>query len=246
MKLNNKIKFYPVNSEVAELIESPTPASKYNIPDWFRRIPKYNNGASKFFYNQGSTNLTVKSCLPVVDAFTSGYTINLHCDIQVTQHNGQTVFQWAHNQYGIPEPVRSRPKVDNPELNNCGWHNLDGYEDLNFNWMPSWSIKTPNGYSSIFTHPINRVDLPFYTLGGVVDTDGWGDAGSHPFLLKKGWEGIIEKGTPIIQVIPFKRENWLSDVDNTMTKEYDKQIGRRDSYLKDYYKKFIWSNKSYK
>jgi hypothetical protein len=112
--------------------------------------------------------------------------------------------------------------------------------------MPSWSIKTPKGYSSIFTHPINRVDLPFYTLGGVVDTDGWGDAGSHPFLLKKGWEGIIEKGTPIIQVIPFKRENWLSDIDNTMTKEYDKQIGKRDSYLKDYYKNFIWSSKSYK
>ena len=243
MKLNNKIKFYPVNFDTGELIEPPTPASKYNIPDWFKKLPKYTFGASKFFYNGGS-NLTVKSCLPVVDAFTSGYTINLHCDVQVTQNNGIPIFQWAYNQVGVPEPVRYRPKVDESSV--CGWNGLDGYEDLNFNWMPSWSIKTPKGYSSIFTHPINRVDLPFYTLGGVIDTDGWGDAGNHPFLLKRGWEGIIPKGTPIIQVIPFKRENWKSDIDKTMTKEYYKQIGRRDSYLKDYYKKFIWSSKSYK
>jgi hypothetical protein len=243
LKLNNKIKFYPINSEVAELIESPTPSSKYNIPDWFRKLPKYTNGASKFIYNH-EPNLTVKSCLPVVDAFTSGYTINLHCDIQVTQKDGRTIFQWAYEQYGVPGPVRPRDTIVSPQK--CGWNNIEGYEDLNFDWVPSWSIKTPKGYSSMFTHPINRVDLPFYTLGGVLDTDGWGDAGNHPFLLKKGWEGIIEKGTPIIQVIPFRRENWLSDVDKSMTKEYDKQIGRRDSYLKDYYKKFIWSSKSYK
>ena len=243
MKLNNKIKFYPINSEVAELIEPPTPSSKYNIPDWFRKLPKYTNGASKFIYNHES-NLTVKSCLPVVDAFTSGYTINLHCDIQVTQQDGRTIFQWAYDQDGVPGPVRPRNTIVSPQK--CGWNNIEGYEDLNFDWAPSWSIKTPKGYSSMFTHPINRVDLPFYTLGGVLDTDGWGDAGNHPFLLKKGWEGIIQKGTPIIQVIPFKRENWLSDVDKTMTKEYEKQIGRKDSYLKDYYKKFIWSSKSYK
>jgi hypothetical protein len=243
LKLNNKIKFYPINSEVAELIESPTPSSKYNIPDWFRKLPKYTNGESKFIYNH-EPNLTVKSCLPVVDAFTSGYTINLHCDIQVTQKDGRTIFQWAYEQYGVPGPVRPRDTIVSSQK--CGWNNIEGYEDLNFDWVPSWSIKTPKGYSSMFTHPINRVDLPFYTLGGVLDTDGWGDAGNHPFLLKKGWEGIIEKGTPIIQVIPFRRENWLSDVDKSMTKEYDKQIGRRDSYLKDYYKKFIWSSKSYK
>lgn len=244
MKPSKKIKFYPVTIQTGKLIEPPTPASKYNIPDWFRKLPKYNFGASKFFYN-GMTNLTVKSCLPVVDGFTSGYTINLHCDIQVTQENGKTIFRWSYMQPGVPEPVRERVKTYIP-TDTCGWDGIDGYEDLNFNWFPSWSIKTPKGYSSIFTHPINRVDLPFYTLGGVIDTDGWGDPGNHPFLLKKGWEGIIPKGTPIVQVIPFKRENWSSDADKTMTDEYDKQLSKRDSYLKDYYKKFIWSSKSYK
>lgn len=242
MKLNKTIKFYPVNTKAGEIIEPPTPASKYNIPHWFRSLPKYISGDSKFSYK--SNNLTVKSCLPVVDAFTSGYTINLHCDVYVTKENGSTVFTWSYIKEGIPEPVRSRiPNIDNQK---CPWDNMEGYEDLNFNWFPSWSIRTPKGYSCIFAHPINRVDLPFYTLGGIMDTDGWGDAGNHPFLLKKDWEGIIPKGTPIIQIIPFKRENWISETDRSMAKEYDKQLSQRDSYFKDYYKKFVWSSKSYK
>jgi hypothetical protein len=243
LKLNNKIKFYPVSTEAGELIEPPTPAYKHNIPDWFRNLPKYAFGSSKFFYNKGP-NLTAKSCLPLVDAFTSGYTINLHCDIQVKKENGNIVFTWAYRQNGVPEPVGQRNT--NKDAMVCGWDDIYGYEDLNFNWFPSWSIKTPPGYSCIFTHPINRVDLPFYTLGGVIDTDGWGDAGNHPFLLKKDWEGIIPKGTPIIQVIPFKRQDWSSDADKDMTKEYNKKIAQKNSYLKDYYKKFVWSSKSYK
>jgi hypothetical protein len=112
--------------------------------------------------------------------------------------------------------------------------------------MPAWCIKTPKGYSSVFTHPINRPDLPFYTLGGVIDTDKWGEAGSHPFLLKKGWEGIIPAGTPIIQIIPFKREGWVNKVNRLMSGEYIKKIFLRDRYLKDFYKIFAWSSKSYK
>lgn len=226
------------------LIEPPTPSSKYNIPQWFKNLPKYMYGKSNFFWDNG-TNLTVKSCLPVVDGFTAGYTINLHCDIQVTIENNKTAIRWAYPVPEIPSPVVARVTEDK-EGKQCGWNKMDGYDDLNFNWMPSWCLRTPKGYSSLFTHPINRVDLPFYTLGGVIDTDKWGESGNHPFLLKKNWEGIIPKDTPIIQVIPFKRESWKSDVDVKMTDEYVKQISKRDSYLKDYYKKFLWSSKSYK
>jgi hypothetical protein len=50
----------------------------------------------------------------------------------------------------------------------------------------------------------------------------------------------------LLQIIPFKRENWISEADRSMAKEYDKQLSQRDSYFKDYYKKFVWSSKSYK
>ncbi len=32
-----------------------------------------------------------------------------------------------------------------------------------------WTIEAPEGYSLLFTHPVNRFDLPFTTLTGWVD-----------------------------------------------------------------------------
>jgi hypothetical protein len=112
--------------------------------------------------------------------------------------------------------------------------------------VPAWSIKTPNGYSSLFTHPINRIDLPFYTLGGIVDTDKWGEAGNHPFVFKNGWEGIIPKGTPYAQIIPFKRDNWESIIKPELHGYHEKNIRKRDSILRGWYKKNAWSTKRYR
>lgn len=243
---NKEILFYPNNSACAKYIDPPEPSSKNNIPLWYRQLPKYANNEKKFNFVNRVSNLTVKSCLPIVDAFTAGYTFVLHCDVQVHRNKDNSAFMtWAFNHSEIAGPVTPR-SIDVIDSSFCGWKDLDGYDNLEFNWMPLWSVKTPKGYSSLFTHPINRIDLPFYTLGGVLDTDGWGDAGNQPFLLKSGWEGIIPKGTPIFQVIPFKRDNWEGLANKDMTGEYIKQIHKRNSFLKDYYKKNIWSSKNYK
>jgi hypothetical protein len=137
-------------------------------------------------------------------------------------------------------PVTERPKQ--------GTHlpDIEGYEPLGFNWMPSWSVITPPGYSCHFIHPINRIDLPFYTLGGVIDTDKWGEAGSHPFYIKNGFEGIIPKGTPFVQIIPFKRDDWKSQINDDMNGRHVKKVQERDSVLIGWYKKFAWGNKSYR
>jgi hypothetical protein len=34
---------------------------------------------------------------------------------------------------------------------------------------------------------------------------------NSPFIIKSGFEGIIEKGTPMFQVIPFKRADWQAE-----------------------------------
>ena len=238
---DNKILFYPATDFAAKHIDPPSTASSSNIPDWYRNLPKYINN-DKNFKSANNNNLTVKSCLPVVDSFTMGYTIQLYCDVQVTRPNGKIQFDWNFVTNEIQPPVTVRPENDQK----VGWKNIYGYEELSFNWMPQWSIKTPKGYSCFFVHPLNRPDLPFYTLDGVIDTDSWGEAGNHPFLLKKDWEGIIPVGTPIIQIIPFKRESWHSKVDKEMTNESTKKYFLRDRYLKDFYKKKCWSSKTFK
>jgi hypothetical protein len=78
-----------------------------------------------------------------------------------------------------------------------------------------------------------------------MDTDGWGDAGNHPFM-KKNWSGVIPAGTPVIQIIPFKRDDWDSNIDKTMIGEYWKKIIARDKKLKNYYKTNHWKSKQYR
>lgn len=256
IKKYKDILFYPVNEDCADLTDPPMPASKY-IPDWYKNIPKYTNNDKKFSLKNNIRNQTVKSCLPVLDSFTTGYMFVLNCDIQVNRNSDGSVqinsafgdrnISSDRTKFGVPAAVLSRKQNSEQKVDeSCAWSDIEGYDPLEFNWFPSWNVRTPKGYSAIFCHPINRIDLPFYTLGGIIDTDGWGDAGSHPFLLKKGWEGIIKKGTPIFQVIPFKRDNWQNKVDKTMIKEYNKQISKRDSFLYDYYKKFVWNSKNFK
>jgi hypothetical protein len=73
-----------------------------------------------------------------------------------------------------------------------------------------WTIEAPDGYSILFTHPINRRDLPFTTLTGIVDCDRYVDNRIHfpAHWHDASFNGVLPKGTPIVQCIPFKRDSW--------------------------------------
>jgi hypothetical protein len=239
------ILFYPNDEHVAKFLTPPKTSSSSNIPNWHKSLPKYMYNDKKFV-NRLTSNLTAKSCLPLTDAFTAGYVFTLPYDVYTSKdENGNRFFSWSHQPAQKIHPiVAERPIGNKKEL--TGWNDLYGYEDLSHNWWAHWGVKTPPGYSCIFTHPINRTDLPFYTLGGILDADDWGEAGYQPFLMKKDWEGTISVGTPFMQVIPFKRENWKHTVDNSMTEEHEKNISKQTTFLQGFYKNKIWKNKTYR
>ena len=73
-----------------------------------------------------------------------------------------------------------------------------------------WTIEAPPGYSLLFTHPVNRTDLPFTTLTGLVDCDTFNDSPVN-FPARwhdTGFNGVLPKGTPVAQCLPVKRESW--------------------------------------
>ena len=76
-----------------------------------------------------------------------------------------------------------------------------------------WAVHTPPGYSVLVTAPFNRTDLPFEPLTGVIDTDRSNSILHLPMFcnLPDGMH-VIEKGTPVAQVIPFKREEFAVSV----------------------------------
>jgi hypothetical protein len=58
---------------------------------------------------------------------------------------------------------------------------------------------------------VNRADLPFTTLTGLVDSDLYVDSLVH-FPARwhdQNFNGVVPKGTPVAQCIAIKRENWI-------------------------------------
>jgi hypothetical protein len=110
--------------------------------------------------------------------------------------------------------------------------------------------KLPKGWSALITSPNNRFDLPFRATTGIVDSDLFygmsaGQGGNYPFYLNKGFEGIIPVGTPMYQIIPFKRENWKS----TQLKYDEEDAIKKHTNIRRHfvsgYKKEYWQKKTF-
>jgi len=216
-----------------DFIDVPKPAYKY-FPEWFKKSNLYVvEGESK-----SDSQKTFKHCMPFMDSLTSGYINELWADIQVIQKNGKPVMYWKENGVSvISDKTPGTYGLMTPPI---------GYSAEMFGFMYSNYLKTPPGYSVLITQPFNRTDLPFYALTGIVDADTHPlYPGSYPIFIKEGFSGVIPKGTPILQILPFKRESWKSREDKDLLIEgrLTRKIARL--FLEFWYKKNAWVKKSY-
>lgn len=250
-----------------ENIYPPEPASK-NIPDWYKDLESYmTENGKKVPDGNGGTTGTIKRCMPVFDAINSGYIIKTPVDVYVSQkpaeygdkshfeETGETImlteekikdkglpltapyYEWANFSILGFHPVEQAP--NHPNRNN--------HQGTYPKWMNPWAIQTPPGYSVMFVQPWHRESV-FTILPGIVDTDMYNAAVNFPFVLNDtSWEGLIPAGTPIAQVIPFKRDEWKMEIGN-----YDDFIKQSETVNKlrtrffDSYKNQFRQKKEYK
>jgi len=203
-------------------ILKPAPSSKF-VPAWFRKMEPVTEGI-----------MTVKKCVPFLDALTSGYTIPLPADVYWNKKNKEFTTDAINTVVSAHHLVQSE-NVKIPEE----------YDPQPHKWISYWHIKTPRGYSSLITQPLNRPDLPFYCFSGVVDTDKHPMIINFPFVLRKDFNGKIEAGTPLVQIIPFKRDRWSSDfIDEGESHFYPNQHKVEQPPF-GYYKRKFWERKSF-
>jgi hypothetical protein len=237
-----KVQFEPFDKEAELLFEMPKPAAK-SIPGWYKDMAVHMDGEKTAGLSKTTnvvSNLTLKGCSPFLDALTSGYMFELPFDIEFRRNEeGMINIRWATNvnYIGSHGPDQA-PGLPGP---------VGGSETL-LKWRPGWRIITPKGYSALFTHPLNRHDLPFRTFSGVVDTDMYELGVEFPFQLLNNIEEdifILKKGTPICQVIPFKREDWKSE-EVPFDEDANKKNGfKLKSEIVRSYKKQFWKKKNY-
>ncbi|UBF19108.1 hypothetical protein HRTV-14_gp35 [Halorubrum phage HRTV-14] len=194
---------FVTEEELYGAIPEPIPANKV-LPDWYKRLGQYFDPGE-----QGSTNIrnrirgsTVKRCAPFMEAMTMGWIIPLAAEVQFIAEDGFVEYKWEF----------SREMISNHELEQVGGEMFPNHEWPIMKFNNYWSMKVPDGYSALITNPMNRPGQPFTTFSGVVDIDNYFNEVNAPFMWTGGdFEGIFDAGTPIVQVIPFKRDTMITD-----------------------------------
>jgi|SRR6056300_691881 hypothetical protein len=236
--MTNIIKFHLVQDFPKTLVLPPLPSKKL-IPDWFKKIPPNNKN-----------DLTVKKCVPFIDAMGAGYTILSHMDIYIYQTTDKQVRIWTPDKE-LEELSKRWPPIETHPGRQFPGSPMTGYTVLKF--MSPWIVETPPEYSTLFLPPINRLEIPLVPLVGLVDTDSYYNNVNIPFihtaLEPDEKKHMIPAGTPICQVIPFKRDEWKAEYTWTEQEQIDKQQEERKKITKerlDWYKNHAHQKKIFK
>jgi hypothetical protein len=225
--MSKKVIFRPTSEKIYYAVNSPKPAKAY-IPKWYKDVPK--------FEDHTMTRTTIKGCMPFLDSLTSGYIQETWCDLYVESTDDSVTWNFPDD-ITLVEDRKGKNRYAVPD------------EFLNFelNWQQPWIPQLPKGYSMIYTHPFNRQDLPFLSVSAIIDNDNFymENQANHPFFIKRGFTGIIPKGTPMYQMIPIKRDRWTSE-----TQEFDKELFYRFRSVRQFfnsgYRNMYWQKKEYR
>jgi hypothetical protein len=221
------------SAELQNLIPRPIPAA-LGLPAWYKALPQ-----KAFSPTMGGEIHGLKKCPPFIDAMTYGFLIPLAIDLTV--QDGE--FSWD---FDVPKDFVSEYSHSPISFHDSSQAaGTPFFDDDRFiiKFTNFWTIQSPPGYSLLFTHPINRPDLPFTTLTGLVDCDTFHET---PVNFPARWHdtsfnGVLPKGTPVAQCLPVKREKWtasfeaLSDKATTSLIEIKETLGREtDVYRRQY------------
>lgn len=231
-------------TETFDSIPHPKPASQF-VPSWFKELPSQ---LTEDITDPGSA----KNCLPFLDSFTSGYIIPLWEDVYIVTGKDESIdkeiiyYKWPANIDNHHNGVVSNHSYEQIAGSPISKTPL-GHAPLKFN--SPWSIRTPKGYSCLITMPFNRNDQPFQIFTGIVDTDNYTAPISFPFVfLENQFDDILRKGTPLVQVIPFKRDNWKSTI-LPLTGKNKRMVKRCENLIRGVfrkgYRKYFWHKKKF-
>jgi hypothetical protein len=209
-------------------------AIKHFLPEWYRK-----SETTFVDKRDGAEKHGLKTCVPFLDAMLSGYTLVTPVDIYVSRNDDGTLRLGWNGPEELGHFVAERPKELGELIPTPA-----GHLENHLVWANEWGLRLPRGWSALICHPLNRFDLPFTTMSGIMDSDKFWANGNVPFYLKADFIGTIPAGTPIAQIIPIKRASWLAKYDQSLVNEYGKQ-GTLVRQPKNTYKKKRWVRKEY-
>jgi hypothetical protein len=228
----------------------PIPA-KLNIPEWYKNL------------EHTILNKTVKGCMPFLDSLTAGYILKMPQDFYL-RHNVDNKnekgedFKDSFQTFGLHDQtqilnakfINLNSGFDNHPIKQLeGSPLIEKNKNLPFYKIVNpWKIKTPKGYSCLFVPPLNNADDRFSIIPGIVDTDTFPNEINFPIVINGDkypqLKTILKKGTPYVQIIPFKRDNWKLKLSSKKQIDILKEKIKYDLTIYEKYKKKFWKKKS--
>jgi hypothetical protein len=188
--------------ELEAVLPRPIPAVQ-GLPDWFKTMPQ-----KAYSTLLRTEQMTLKKCPPFIDAMTYGFLVLLIDDVTVEDGT----FKWDRSVPAGTIINYSRSPLDFHDNNQVAGTPFFDQDRFLIKFTNFWTFELPPGYSLLITHPVNREDLPFQTLTGLVDADLYRD---NFINFPAHWRdlefnGVLRKGTPVAQCLPLKRDTWTA------------------------------------
>lgn len=218
---------------------------KRALPNWYKLLHNeiYVDGLNAFNMQNDATGYTMKKCVPVMDYATSGYLI---------RHNAETMISVRNDEDGGQVIFHKTPAIEEHKL--VSYHGfkqcpilIEGERKTYVKFSGGHVIRTPPGYSTLFYQPGLHFEDRYTLLPGIVDTDTYDAEIYFPGWVNKGvTDFLIEAGAPMIVAFPFKRDEWQSEVCETLTDQAGKEMRRlQHQFITHIYRNFFHRKKRY-
>lgn len=211
---------------------------RMHMPKWYKDVPvTMSEAESSPFLRAG--DFTIKKCLPVLDYLTSGYMLRFTTEVAISPEEikDSQAFKWEipmplsmvdthpHGQFPIPIDDKKRPYI-------------------RFN--SEYIVRTPPGYSCLVYQPMMHFEKRFTFISAIIDTDTYDGEMKATGWINSKEPFVIEMGTPMMVLFPFKRENWKMEIsDELFSVEKSKIQALMHRKFYNLYKQYFHKRKKY-
>lgn len=230
------ITFVPSLSGLTNIKECiPTPSSKF-IPEWWKTTKYKPLEMSTTNHYQGN----IKNCPSFAEWFSLGYVVPMWTDSFISYDQETKI--WNVRTRDNRLSWGAQPQETN-FLNDMPYSYMGVDSVFAFKAISPWKIITKPGYSILVFPLFFHFNSEYSVVPGVVDTDIHHVVNPDIIYHTINKEIFIERGTPLFQVVPFKRETEthqvleIVDLPKSMFKRLaanDAQISTKFSGLRAY------------
>jgi hypothetical protein len=174
----------------------PKPSKAY-LPSWWKDMPRHTE-----------THITAKQCPAFPDYFSLGYIMPMWTDVEFLYDESTQNWEWLTPQTGFTFDHHGNEQF--LDFTSVSFQGLNG--NFMFKTHSPWKIITPPGYSVIQLPVFYHFNTEFSVIAGLRDTDVYHST-NHQILYHGNGKRIrIERGTPLCQYIPIKRQDYGLEV----------------------------------